>query len=252
MRLKLTLLLVVVTMTTLAFSNSVSFVPATSGSLGVVSKTFTNGSASINATAMYWNGTTWTTSSASLNLYGRNETNDRGIGVCSPGETCTSPGGGDYNELSNERGPELIRLAIQPGWVWNSIQLSSLDNNGGGAVEHAMIFAGNVANPLGPAGGLTNETVFCKVTAGATVTTNGGCTLSGGINSVEPIFNVPSAYAGSSYLFFEAYDWTNSNNTNNDYLIKSATISRVPEPGTLGLLGSSILGLLAFRRRRLV
>jgi PEP-CTERM motif len=252
MRFKFTLLLVIVCMATLALADTVSFAPATSGSLGTATKTFTNGSASITATAMYWNGSSWVASDRGLSLYGRNESNDRGIGVCSPGETCTSPGGGTYNELSNEGKPELIRLALQPGWNWSSVRLSSLDNNNGGALEHGMIFAGSSATPLGLAGNLTNATDFCNIKAGATVTVSGGCTLTAGINSVEPSFSIPSGFAGANYLFFEAYDWTSSTQTDNDYLIYSAAITRVPEPGTLALFGSGFIGLLAFRRRKLV
>src|SRR5581483_2022687 len=56
-------------------------------------------------------------------LFGRNESDDTGLGVCSAGESCSVPGGGDLNELSNESKQELIRLTLPTGDSWTSVAL---------------------------------------------------------------------------------------------------------------------------------
>src|SRR4051794_809739 len=110
--------LCLMTCASLLHADTVSFVPASSGSLGTSTKTY----GPVTATAFYWNGSSWVTNVANLSLYGRNETNDSGIGVCDPNEfsnginhtnLCGTAGGnGDWNELSNEISKELIQLKL--------------------------------------------------------------------------------------------------------------------------------------------
>lgn len=196
-------------------------------------------------------------------LFGRNDggATEQGLGLCSPGElssyssscystTSGKTGGGDVNELSDEKQGELIRLTLPANYTWNSVQVSSLDNNGGSPFEHGILWAGNAATPTGLAGSLTNETKICTFIAGSPVTAANGCTILSGANGNSPTFSVAGGSAGATYLFFEAYDWTNTSNKNNDYLVKAASVTRTPEPGTLSLLGIGIAGIFGRLRRK--
>jgi len=168
-------------------------------------------------------------------LFRRDETNDHGLGVCNPEETCSAPGGGDINELDNAGREELIRLTLPEGFRWVSVRLSSLDDNGSDIddlVERGQLFAdedGDPANGLG--------TLFRMFEGG-----DG--------NPIEPTFVVPTAQQFVKYVFFQPYDWENNgSNTNNDFLVwKSTIVRRLPEPGTLGLLAAGLLGLALARR----
>lgn len=232
----------------LVHADTVSFVPASSGSLGVSSKTY----GSITATAYYWNGSSWVTGVSGLSLYGRAETNDNGIGVCDPLEfgngtttnTCgTSGGKGDWNELSNEMAPELIRLSKTAGTAWVSVQLSSLDGNGStnpANYEHGTLWASN--------GSFGSAVAVCNFIA-----LGGSSTCFGSTTNLEPTINIGAQYANYSYLYIQANDWSTACvqnhvcNTNNDFLVRAAT---VPEPGSMALLAGGFLGLLALIRRR--
>ena len=82
----------------------------------------------VTADSFYWNGSSW----ADADLYQRNESNDHGLGVCSPPETeCQNgtgnAGGGDINELSNQAVYEVIRLDKGSYPAWEELWVSSLD-----------------------------------------------------------------------------------------------------------------------------
>src|SRR5947209_18131004 len=85
----------------------VSFVPAASGPLPpnpTATAIFGTAPASIIANGWYNNGTSWTQSG--VQLWGRNETNDHGLGMCNPNEqsagTCGSGPPFSVNGDANE------------------------------------------------------------------------------------------------------------------------------------------------------
>ena len=165
-------------------------------------------------------------------LWVRNSGNiDNGLGVCSEGtDRCTS-GGGDVNELSMGTIAEAILLTLAPGYVWDGLWLSSLDENGDpGGVENGQVFenfnqAGNFQNfGFGIFGGAVEGELpdgFWKNTA------------------MQLVF-IPGQIFGAT-------------GANNDYLVWGVDIAqelRVPEPATLSLFGLGLIGIGAQMRRR--
>ena len=190
----------------------------------------------------WFDGGVWS-SPAGLDLFRRDETNDHGLGVCNPDETCDSTTGeGNINELDNAGNPELIRLTLPAGYRWVSVQVSSLDDNSADTdsnddlVERGQVFASDAADPGTGIGGTPFEQF------------KGGAAL-----PIEPVIPVPIADQFAHYIYFEPIDWENAGlNDNNDFLVWQATIERrkTPEPGTLGLLAAGLLGLALASRRR--
>jgi len=217
-----------------AQATTVSFVPASDGAIPTGS-TATFGGIVID-------GFVNTLSTPAL-LWGRNDNpTDHGLGVCSEGTSACSSGGGDVNELSNERGQEILRLTLPTGYSWVSVGLSSLDKNDSTDPtkwERGKLFGGNNADGTG-------ATELCDFVAGATV---GSCLLSN--TGFEPNLGL-TAGNNDKYLFFIAQGWgVGANNTNNDYLVRAATITNVPEPTSMLLLGSGLVSLAGFVRRKI-
>ena len=205
----------------------------------VVPQTFTDGSG-LTADAFYLVGGVWTQTS----LFRRIEApDDLGFGVCSPGESCGSGlGGGDFNELSNLTSPELIRLTLPDGYTWVSVSVSSMDDNGStdlDNVERGQMWASDSSSPSTSLGALFGGSALWQITGGDPNQSFSGFT---------------AATSGSQYLFFEAYDFLNGTNTNNDYLIHSVTleeptdVDELPEPATLMLIGPALVAWRAQKR----
>ncbi len=236
--------------TTFAGATNISFVPASSGILSGSTATY----GVITATSYYWTGSAW--SSSNTKLFGRNDGSgtEQGLGVCSPNEIGSSScyasgtGGGEINELSNENQQELIALTLSAGYTWQDVQVSSLDINGSAPFEHGMFWSSNTSTPSGSVSSHLSDAFLCKFTAGnPSASAAGSCTISNA-GTHSPTFSFSGA---GQTLFFVAYDWQTSGTVvNNDYLIRAADIATIPEPASMMLLGSGLVGIGGLLRRR--
>ena len=169
--------------------------------------------------------------SSSHLLWFRNQTNDHGLGVCNtvktPPDNC---GPGDLNELDNVDSLEIILLENTNGGDWVSLWVSSLD----GSEEGAVFWS--------------NSLSFLFTSAFSFKSSDFGTSVEGDILGLA----AAGAFDSSArYLAFIA-GTTATIGGDNDYLVWKGTIDvPVPEPGTLGLLGLSMLivGFVSSRRR---
>jgi hypothetical protein len=202
------------------------------GNLG--SSTYTSGPVTVGA--FYLSGNAYTNAmdnNRPVTLFVRNEPlHDMGFGVCSPAEqsksACDFPaqydgGGGHINELDNDGTKELLRLQLAPGWTWNSMMLSSIDN------EHGQLW---YSNTPGLSKDLSSFATLYTAYDG-TPSESRGLSLSGAVTHAQYLYLVPGPKG-----------------SDNDHLLWQVTVSQVPEPSTVGLMAIGLGVLVGMRRRK--
>jgi hypothetical protein len=178
-------------------------------------------------------------------LWVRNESlPEKGLGVCSEGQSLCLSGAGDKNELSNETSLEWIVLQRPANEAWSQLWVSSLDVGGTGGHEQGTVYWSNTL------GSLTSNFSFKNGDFGSNAYGNilGLAAASG----FDPFAN---------YVMFRAgLPGGPGSGQNNDYLVWGATLVAcrdctvqgfpAPEPITVSLFGAGLAAAVAMRRRQ--
>lgn len=199
---------------------TVDFSSGTAGDLG--SSSFVDGVTGLGVNGYYSTngGASW----SAANLFRVNGASG-GFGACNPSEA-TCSGGNDGTQVDNSGQDEVIRLALPAGYRWVSIQLASLDYNGGNPDQATVSF--DDSGVLGSVGSI-----------GGTFLAN----LSGDINSTATL-SIPSAQRYAQYLYLEP-----KIAGLNSFFAYNAALQAVPEPGSVFLTLTGI-GIIVARLRR--
>lgn len=170
-------------------------------------------------------------------LWKRDEKGEHGLGICSePIKSCQS-GGGDVNEISNQKNDEVLRLTLPDGLRWSALWVSSLDAGGSGKNETGTLYWSSLPTPDLKAPGIASFQFDYDAIAPATEA------------DLTPL--LPGSFdATAKYLFFRA--GSNVKGKNNDYLVWGGTVTEVPEPSSIVVLiiGGAALGTLVLSRTR--
>jgi hypothetical protein len=170
-------------------------------------------------------------------LWKRDEKGEHGLGICSePVKSCKS-GGGDVNEISNQKNDEVLRLTLPGGQRWSALWVSSLDSGGSGKNETGTLYWSSLPTPDLKAPGIGSFRFDYDAIAPAT--------------EADLLPLLPGSFdATAKYLFFRAGG--NTKGKNNDYLVWGGNVSEVPEPSSVVVLiiGGAALGTLVLSRTR--
>jgi len=171
-------------------------------------------------------------------LWLRNVPNDHGLGICSEGISCI--GNGDVNEISQLTNSEGIRLTLPTGFKWTQLWVSSLDSGGSNGHEKGILYWSSSSNAFD-----TSNSHF-------------GFGF-GDFPSSAVEGNILALVAAAGFDPTAKYLWFVGDSSNcagipptcnNDYLVWKGDISAVPEPTTLALVGTVLVGLMIIARRR--
>lgn len=202
----------------------IDFSQAGSGRLGT--PTYINSPVRVDAFFQNESGTYVNTGDVSL--FAQNAEGARGFGVCSA-SGCSGPDG--PGQLDNAGSGELIRLTLDPGWVWVGVWVSGLStviplDRG------QLLYANNDGLP----GTLSFATLLSSFS---------------GLEGAE--FQVPLSDTAASAPFLYFIPGPLSENNVDDYLVWKVEVeqrtAQVPEPATTLLLGVALAAVSLLARK---